>query len=104
MFDEELSQRLVPKMSQDRRTVISIRNLRKAFDCPIGAYAEAGHAENPKFGASPDEQFFRIETYVTPEEYAGFAREWKKTGAQIIGGCCATTPEYIEAIRPVVKE
>jgi len=24
-------------------------------------------------------------------------------GAQIIGGCCGTTPEHIEALRPVVK-
>jgi methionine synthase I (cobalamin-dependent) len=24
-------------------------------------------------------------------------------GAQIIGGCCGTTPEHIEALRPIVK-
>jgi len=31
------------------------------------------------------------------------AQEWKEMGAQIIGGCCASGPEHIEAIAPVVK-
>ena len=34
---------------------------------------------------------------------AAFAREWKEMGAQIIGGCCATGPEHMQAMRPVVK-
>jgi S-methylmethionine-dependent homocysteine/selenocysteine methylase len=79
-------------------------NLRKAFDIPIGAYAEVGYTENLKFSGAQGEQFFDIGTYgVTPEKYAEYAREWKKMGAQIIGGCCATTPEHIKAIAPVVK-
>ncbi|UCF81030.1 MAG: homocysteine S-methyltransferase family protein [Acidobacteriota bacterium] len=79
-------------------------NLRKAFDLPIGAYAEVGYTENLKFSGSQGEQFFDIGTYgVTPDKYAEYAREWKKMGAQIIGGCCATTPEHIKAIAPVVK-
>jgi len=28
---------------------------------------------------------------------------WLDMGAQIIGGCCATGPEHIAALRPVVK-
>ena len=31
------------------------------------------------------------------------AGEWKEMGAQIIGGGCATGPEHIMAMRPVVK-
>ncbi|MDE2813670.1 MAG: homocysteine S-methyltransferase family protein, partial [Gemmatimonadota bacterium] len=35
---------------------------------------------------------------------AEFAGEWKRVGAQIIGGCCASGPEHIAAMYPVVKE
>jgi S-methylmethionine-dependent homocysteine/selenocysteine methylase len=78
--------------------------LRDAFDGPIGAYANIGYGDNPKFGASPDESIYRIDTgEYTPARYAEVAREWKEMGAQIIGGCCATGPEHIEAIAPVVK-
>jgi len=31
------------------------------------------------------------------------AGQWKEMGAQIVGGCCGTTLEHIEALRPVVK-
>ena len=34
---------------------------------------------------------------------AEFAQEWKEMGARIIGGCCASGPEHIMAMRPVVK-
>jgi S-methylmethionine-dependent homocysteine/selenocysteine methylase len=81
----------------------SLPELRKAFDGPIGAYAEFGYQQNPKFGTSPDETFWLHETRITPERYAEYAREWKKMGAQIIGGCCASEPKHIKAIVPVVK-
>ena len=82
----------------------SLPELRKAFDGPIGAYAEFGYTENPKFGASPGEQFWLHGTRgITPEKYAEYAREWKKMGAQVIGGCCSSEPAHIKAIVPVVK-
>ena len=36
---------------------------------------------------------------VDPSRFALFARDWVRAGANIIGGCCGTTPEYIAAIR-----
>jgi S-methylmethionine-dependent homocysteine/selenocysteine methylase len=39
----------------------------------------------------------------TPAHYAGYGRQWRAAGATIIGGCCATTPDHIAALRPVVK-
>ena len=82
----------------------SLPKLRDAFDGPIGCYANIGYHRNPRFGASPTETWHTIETSdYPPERYAQYAREWKEMGAQIIGGCCATGPEHIEAIRPVVK-
>ncbi|UCF81606.1 MAG: homocysteine S-methyltransferase family protein [Acidobacteriota bacterium] len=82
----------------------SLPELRKAFAGPIGAYAELGYYENPKYGTSPDEKFWLHGIRgITPEKYAEYAREWKKMGAQIIGGCCSSEPKHIKAIAPVVK-
>lgn len=33
-----------------------------------------------------------------PEEYGTAAKEWRKCGAALIGGCCRTTPAHIQAI------
>ena len=78
----------------------SLPALREAYDGPIGAYAHLEYNENPKFGSSPDEPFFTLaEGENTPEKYAEIARGWKQGGAQIIGGCCATNPDHIRALR-----
>ncbi|HWX25242.1 MAG TPA: homocysteine S-methyltransferase family protein [Vicinamibacteria bacterium] len=77
--------------------------LREAYGGPVGAYAELGYEENPNFGTSPKEQFFVIEgKEYTPERYAAFALEWKKMGAQVIGGCCGTGPDHIKAVRAAI--
>jgi S-methylmethionine-dependent homocysteine/selenocysteine methylase len=39
---------------------------------------------------------------VAPLEYARLATEWIKLGANLIGGCCGTTPAHISALRLVV--
>ena len=63
-----------------------------------------GYEKNPKFGTTPDEQYYTINPGEnTPKRYAEFAGQWKEMGAQIIGGCCATGPEHIKALRPIVK-
>jgi len=81
-------------------------SLRKAFDGPVGAYGNLNYAweKNPKWGSSPDEPLYVLDIgEYTPKRYAEFAGQWKEMGAQIIGGCCGTTPEHIEALRQVVK-
>jgi S-methylmethionine-dependent homocysteine/selenocysteine methylase len=81
----------------------SLPRLRRAFDGPIGAYANIGYRKNPSFG-QPSEQWHVIDqTTYPPARYAECAREWKAIGAQIIGGCCATGPEHIAAIAGIVK-
>jgi 5-methyltetrahydrofolate--homocysteine methyltransferase len=35
---------------------------------------------------------------ATPEDMAQVARDLKAAGAQVIGGCCGTTPQHIEAM------
>jgi homocysteine S-methyltransferase len=78
--------------------------LRDAYSGAIGGYANIGYTRNPNFGKKRSEQWHSIdqETY-NPRRYAEFARAWKKLGAQIIGGCCATGPAHIAAIAPIVK-
>jgi S-methylmethionine-dependent homocysteine/selenocysteine methylase len=75
--------------------------LREAFSGPVGAYADIG------YGRDPDPTTWRYHTIDigsnTPRRYAEFGREWLDAGAQIIGGCCATTPEHIAALRPLLS-
>ncbi|WP_456342498.1 homocysteine S-methyltransferase family protein [Thermovibrio sp.] len=39
-----------------------------------------------------------------PETFRKYAVEFVKAGANIIGGCCGTTPEHIRAIKEAVKD
>jgi 5-methyltetrahydrofolate--homocysteine methyltransferase len=39
----------------------------------------------------------------TPEDMAGRVKEIIAAGANIVGGCCGTTPEHIRKISAVVK-
>lgn len=59
------------------------RRLRAACDLPLWMKPSAGLPENK----------------VTPEEFAATAVELLAAGADIIGGCCGTTPEFIEKMR-----
>ena len=39
-----------------------------------------------------------------PEEMAGLVPDLSSAGAQIIGGCCGTTPDHIRAFRQIVDQ
>lgn len=81
----------------------AVRELRRASKKPRGAFAHIGRYDPPswKFGFYP--RFSGTER-VSPLKYAQAAREWKKNGAQILGGCCGTTPEHIRALRAALDE
>jgi S-methylmethionine-dependent homocysteine/selenocysteine methylase len=90
--------------SQPEAISATLPGLRRAFPGPIGAYANIGYNRAPQPPSYPERQWHVIETDdYPPVRYAEFAREWLAMGAQIVGGCCATTPEHIAAVRPVVK-
>ena len=59
-----------------------LRELGRCASVPIGAYPHASGTDK-----------------VSPEEYLEYAREWVDLGAQIIGGCCFTTPDQIRLLR-----
>ena len=95
---------ILPMCSRPEAISASLPGLRTAYDGPVGAYANIGYNQSSERPEFPKRQWHVIETEdYPPERYAEFASEWLDMGAQIIGGCCATGPEHIAAIRPVVK-
>ena len=64
----------------------ALAQLAIAFNGPIGAYANVGRAQ-----ARPWEN----ERQVSSSSYLEYARKWVLMGAQVIGGCCGTTPDFI---------
>lgn len=76
----------------------ALRELRKVRKGPVGAYAHIGKYDPPswKFGFYP--RFSGTELFP-PERYLAAAKEWKKLGAQVIGGCCGTSPDHIKTLR-----
>jgi methionine synthase I (cobalamin-dependent) len=63
--------------------------LRAASSKPVWVKANAG---------LPEIEGGKVVYRMTPEEYAGKAAELAKAGANIIGGCCGTSPEFIRAL------
>jgi 5-methyltetrahydrofolate--homocysteine methyltransferase len=61
---------------------------------PLIVYANAG---------IPQKKGTTVEYSLKPEEYAAYAQKFYELGANIIGGCCGTTPEYIALIAKLFK-
>jgi S-methylmethionine-dependent homocysteine/selenocysteine methylase/SAM-dependent methyltransferase len=63
--------------------------LRDFTELPLGVYPNLGHLAG---------SYWRFDDHVGPDDYAQLALSWREEGAQIIGGCCGTTPEHIAAV------
>ena len=64
--------------------------LRGATSLPLGVYPNVGTYRDPGWSFDDD---------MTPADYAADAARWRDVeGAQIVGGCCGTTPEHIAAV------
>jgi S-methylmethionine-dependent homocysteine/selenocysteine methylase/SAM-dependent methyltransferase len=68
--------------------------LRDCTGLPLGVYPNLGHLAGP---------LWRFDDETGPAEYAELARSWRAEGAQIVGGCCGTTPEHVEAAARVLE-
>lgn len=81
-------------------TMACLDVMSRATPVPFGCYPNAGVVEPS--GA------WRFDPGVTPERFAALAQGWIRTGAQLLGGCCGTTPDHIRALRetlpPVLVE
>jgi SAM-dependent methyltransferase len=62
--------------------------LRDFTGLPLGVYPNLGHLAGSAW---------RFDEEIGPSEYAELARRWRAEGAQIVGGCCGTTPEHVAA-------
>ena len=78
--------------------------LRKAFSGPIGAYPNIGYRHSTQALASGRQWHGLDTTTYTPDHLAADGAAWLDMGAQIIGGCCATTPAHIKALRAVIPD
>jgi 5-methyltetrahydrofolate--homocysteine methyltransferase len=71
-----------------------LTRLREATKKPIWFKPNAGMPETDEEGKP---------TYsVTPEEMGSLVPAWLEAGAQILGGCCGTSPAHLEAIAKAV--
>ncbi len=66
------------------------RRLRAGTDRPIWIKANAG---------LPEVVDGRAVYRVKPEEFAGYVPALRQAGASFIGGCCGTSPAFIQALR-----
>jgi S-methylmethionine-dependent homocysteine/selenocysteine methylase len=62
--------------------------LRDFTGLPLGVYPNLGHLAG---------NLWRFDDDVGSEEFAELALRWRAEGAQIVGGCCGTTPEHLAA-------
>jgi len=69
--------------------------MRKATDLPLWMKANAGLPELVD-GMAVYRQ--------TPEQFATKIVELIQAGANFVGGCCGTTPEFIAAVRKVLAK
>lgn len=75
-----------------RQTVI---HLSERVHVPIIAYANGGIVQDGVWALDPA---------LSPDAYAELALQWIDSGAQIVGGCCGTTPAHIGAIRRAIDK
>ncbi len=70
--------------------------LRAQTALPVGAYANIGHASE-SWG-------WHFTEDISPQTYARHVRSWLGAGAQIVGGCCGTTPAHIALLADVAYD
>jgi len=61
-----------------------------------GLYANIGHTDDITGWTNTED--------VTPLEYARLASGWLTQGANLVGGCCGTTPGHIAALRVMLSQ
>ena len=67
----------------------SLDVVKQHFSGPLSAYPDSGYFKMPNW---------IFEEIIAPDELLEFARQWKQSGVQILGGCCGLSPEHIAAV------
>ena len=85
-------------------TDAALKKLRDAFDGVAGAYPNVGYNPMaPVKGRQRSGPDIISPTADPPSMVAEYAATWADEDVRIIGGCCASGPEHILAMRPHVK-
>jgi homocysteine S-methyltransferase len=66
-----------------------IEMLRERWSGAMAVYPESGYFTMPNW------KFVDI---IAPDDLVAAARDWRKHGVQLIGGCCGIGPQHIEAL------
>ncbi|MDJ0851195.1 MAG: homocysteine S-methyltransferase family protein [Myxococcota bacterium] len=72
------------------RNVAPCLDVLRQAGLPFGVYANLGAPVEHGLYARTDE--------CSPEEFAEYARGWLSAGANLVGGCCGTTPAHISIL------
>lgn len=72
------------------RAVEILKSYRQACSLPLSAQPNAG---------SPELQGTKVTYKETPDDFAGGLSSLIEVGARIVGSCCGSTPEHIQALR-----
>jgi 5-methyltetrahydrofolate--homocysteine methyltransferase len=75
--------------------LFALRELRQATDLPIWFKPNAGLPKVDEEGNT----FYNL----SPRTMSENVQEWITAGANVIGGCCGTTPEHLAAIAQAVR-
>jgi len=74
-----------------------LSHLRTLTTLPIVVYGNVGLPEDER----QDEEFT---VDIDADAYTHHAIQWLREGASIIGGCCGTTPDYIQSLRKALPQ
>ena len=80
-------------------TAPAFREIKEATKLPVGAYAHTIGDEIADMGLKDGFPEMVVKQNPSSQGYLQFAREWADLGAQVIGGCCGTTPDHIKALK-----
>ncbi|HLL80884.1 MAG TPA: homocysteine S-methyltransferase family protein [Ktedonobacteraceae bacterium] len=75
---------------------LTLRKLKGITSRPLSVYAQGE-------GMPRDDQGWSFDELSESEDYVTCARQWLQEGAQVVGGCCGTSPVYIERVRELVE-
>ncbi len=81
----------------------ALPRLRESFSGFIGAYAHGGwsNREDSPWATEPESD--QQTPYYSPEVLAEYVPTWTEMGAQVVGGCCGTSPAHIAALPSAIK-
>jgi S-methylmethionine-dependent homocysteine/selenocysteine methylase len=73
----------------------AIELVRQRWSGPIGVYPESGYFTKPNWN------FVDV---IPPADLVAEALAWVAAGVRLLGGCCGTSPDHIEALQAAMPE